>query len=75
MSFTWLDVIPDYGHMIIPVGSCVFMPEADNVAQFVNYNAKLVTVLPYGDGLGSVATTTDIGTTPKKIYRTFITGR
>lgn len=66
MSLTWLDVIPDYGHMIVTVRPCVFVPEADDVAQFMNYNAKLVTVLSYGDGLGSVATTTHIRTAPKK---------
>jgi len=65
MALTWLDVIPDYGHVIVTVRPCVLVPEAYDVAQFVHHNAKLVTVLSYGDGLGSVATTTHIGTTPK----------
>lgn len=65
-SLTWLDVIPDDGHMIVTVRPCVFMPEANNVAQFVHHDAKLVTVLAYGDSLGPVAATTHIGTTPNK---------
>lgn len=66
MSLTWLDVIPDDGHMIITIRPCVLMPEANDVAQFMHHDAKLVTVLAYGDSLGTVATTTHIGTTPNK---------
>lgn len=65
-SLTWLDVIPDDGHMIVTVRPRVLMPEANDVTQFVHHNAKLVTVLAYGDSLGPVATTTHIGTTPNK---------
>lgn len=61
-----MDVIPDDGHMIVTVRSRVFMPEANNVTQFVYHDAKLVTVLAYGDSLGPIATTTHIGTTPNK---------
>lgn len=65
-SLTWLDVIPDDGHVIVTVGPRVLVPEADDVTQFVHHDAKFVTVLAYGDSLGPVATTTHIGTTPNK---------
>lgn len=65
-GLTWLDVIPDDGHMIVTVRPCVLVPEANDMAQFVHHDAKLVTVLAYGNSLGSVATTTHIGTTPNK---------
>lgn len=52
--------------MIVTVRPRVLMPEANDVTQFVHNNAKLVTVLAYGDSLGPVATTTHIGTTPNK---------
>lgn len=65
-TLTWLDVIPDDSHMIVTVGPRVLMPEADDVAQFVHHDAKLVTVLADGYSLGPVATTTHIGTTPNK---------
>lgn len=63
---TWLDVIPYDGHMVVPVRPSVLMPEANDMAQFMYHNAKLVTVLPNGDSLGPVAATTHIGTTPSK---------
>ena len=63
---TWLDVIPDDDHMIVTVGPRVLVPEADDVAEFVHHDAELVAVLSYGDGLGPVATTTHIGTTPNE---------
>lgn len=66
LRLTWLDVIPDNGHVIVTVRPRVLMPEANDVTQFVNHDAKLVTVLAYGDSLGPVATTTHIGTTPNK---------
>lgn len=66
LSLTWLDVIPDDGHVIVTVGPRVLVPEADDVTQFVHHDAKFVTVLAYGDSLGPVATTTHIGTTPNK---------
>lgn len=66
IGLTWLDVIPDDGHVIVTVGPRVFVPEANDVAQFMHHNAKLVTVLSYGDGLGPVSTTTHIGTTPNE---------
>lgn len=75
MSLTRLDVIPDYGHMIVTVGPCVFVPEANDVAQLMHHNAKLVTVFPYGDGLRSVATATHIGTTPEMDRMKFTAGR
>lgn len=66
LSLTWLDVVPDDSHMIVTVRPCVLVPEANDVTQFVHHDAKLVTVLAYGDSLGPVATTTHIGTTPNK---------
>lgn len=66
LRLTWLDVIPDDGHMIVTVGPRVLVPEADDVAQFVHHNAELVAVLSDGDGLGPVAAATHIGTTPSK---------
>lgn len=65
-SLTWLDVIPDDGHVIVTVRPRVLVPEANDVTQFVHHNAELVTILAYGDSLGPVATTTHIGTTPNK---------
>lgn len=61
-----MDVITDDGHVIVTIRPRVLMPEANDVTQFVHHDAKLVTVLAYGDGLGPVATTTHIGTTPNK---------
>lgn len=61
---TWLDVVTDDGHMIITVGSCVLVPKANYMSKFVNDNAKLVTVLPNGYCLGSIATATDVRATP-----------
>lgn len=65
-SLTWLDVIPDDGHVIVTVRPRVLVPEANDVTQFVHHNAELVAILAYGDSLGPVATTTHIGTTPNK---------
>lgn len=37
--------------MIVPVGSRVLVPEADDVSKFVHHDAKLVAILADGDGL------------------------
>ena len=46
-------------HVIIAVGSGVFVPETDDVTEFVYHDAELVAVLADGDGLGSVAPLAD----------------
>lgn len=66
LRLTWLDVIPDDGHMIITIRPRVLMPESNDMAQFMHHDAKLVAVLSDGDGLGPVATTTHIGATPSE---------
>lgn len=50
--------------MLVTVWTCVFMPEADNVAEFMDHDAKLITVLPYRDGLRPAASLPHIGATP-----------
>lgn len=50
---TWLDVVPDDADVVVPVGSGVLVPEADDVAQLMHHDAELVAVLPDGDSLGS----------------------
>jgi hypothetical protein len=42
--------------MVITVGACVLMPEANHVSQLMNHNTKLVTVLPNGNCLRPIAT-------------------
>lgn len=50
--------------MAVSVGSCVLVPEADDVTQLVDHDAKLVTVLANGDGLGAPATAAHVGAAP-----------
>lgn len=63
-TFTWLDVLTNNGHMGIPVGTCMFMPEANDVTQLMHDNAEFVTVFPNGDGLRSPTSAPHIGTAP-----------
>lgn len=42
----------------------MFVPEADDVAQFVHDDAKLIAVFSYGDGLGASTSPAHVGTTP-----------
>lgn len=42
---TWLDVFADDGDVAVPVWPRVLMPEANDMAQLVDNDAKLVTVL------------------------------
>lgn len=51
VNSTWLDVVSDDAYVLVTVRTCVFMPEADHVAKFMYHDAKLITVLPYRDGL------------------------
>lgn len=60
---TWLDVVPDNAHMLVTVWASVFVPEANDVAEFMDHDAKLVTVLPNRDGLRTTAPPPDIGAT------------
>lgn len=61
---TWLDVLPHDGDMAVPVWPCVLVPEANDVAQLVDHDAKLVTVLANGDGLGAPTSATHVGAAP-----------
>lgn len=42
---TWLDVFANDGDVAVPVWPRVLVPEADDMAQFVDNDAELVTVL------------------------------
>ncbi|TNN43755.1 hypothetical protein EYF80_046064 [Liparis tanakae] len=50
--------------MLVSVRPCVFVPEADHVAEFMNHNAKLITVLSDGDGLRAATSPPHVGATP-----------
>lgn len=61
---TWLDVVSDDAYMLVSVRTCVLVPEADHVAKFMHHDAKLVAVLPYGDGLRAAASPSHVGAAP-----------
>lgn len=61
---TWLDVVPDDADMFVSVGPGVLVPETNHVAQLMHHYSKLVTVLSYGDGLGTATPAAHIGTAP-----------
>lgn len=61
---TWLDVVSDDAYMLVSVRTCVLVPEADHVAEFVHHDAELVAVLPYGDGLRAAASPSHVGAAP-----------
>ena len=61
---TWLDVVSDDAYVLVAVRARVFVPEADHVAELVHHDAKLIAVLPYGDGLGAGASPPHVGATP-----------
>jgi hypothetical protein len=46
---------PVYGDPFVSIGSGVFVPESHYVTQLVDHDAKLVAVLPDGDGLNDAA--------------------
>ena len=50
------DVLVDDLHVVVPIGPRMFVPEANYVAKFMDNNAKLITVLAYGDRLASITT-------------------
>jgi hypothetical protein len=60
-GLTWLDVLSNDGDMVVSVWAGMFMPEAYHVAQFMNNNSKLVTVLANRDGLRAISPPTNIG--------------
>ena len=64
MLLTWLDVVSDNAHVFISVWPCMFVPEANHVAQFMHDYPKLVTVLAYGNSLWTPAPSPHIGATP-----------
>lgn len=61
---TWLDILAHDGDVAVPVWPCVLVPEANDVAQLMDHDAKLVTVLAYGDGLRAPTTATHVGAAP-----------
>lgn len=63
---TWLNVVSDDAYMLVSIRTCVFMPEANHVAKFMYHNAKLITVLSYGDGLRTATSPPYVGATPAR---------
>lgn len=61
---TLLNVVSDDAYMLITVRTCVFMPEANHVAEFMHNDAKLITVFSYRDGLRAATSPPHIGATP-----------
>lgn len=61
---TWLYVLPYNRDMAVPVGPRVLVPEANDMAQLMDHDAKLVTVLADGDGLGAPTSATHVGAAP-----------
>lgn len=64
INSTWLDVVSDDAHVLVAVRTRVLVPEADHVAELVHHDAKLIAVLPYGDGLRAPAPPAHVGATP-----------
>lgn len=63
-NITWLDVVSDDAYMLVTVRTCVFVPEANHMAQFMHHDAKLIAVLSYRDGLRAAASPPHVGATP-----------
>ena len=63
---TRLDVVSGDSDVLVTVGTGVLVPEADHMAQFMNHDAKLVTVLSNGDGLRAASSLPYIGATPSE---------
>lgn len=61
---TWLDVFTHDRDMAVPVWPRVLVPEANDVAQLMDNNAELVTVLADGDGLWASTAATHVGAAP-----------
>lgn len=63
-DFTLLYVLSDDSDMLVPVRTCVLMPETHHMAQLMSHNPKLVTVLSNGYGLRAPSSATHVGATP-----------
>lgn len=61
------NIFSDDVDMLISVWSSVFMPETDNMSQFVDDNAELVAVFSDADCLGTVSSFSNEGATPESI--------
>lgn len=61
---TWLYVLAYNRDMAVPVGPRVLVPEANDMAQLMDHDSKLVTVLADGDGLGAPTSATHVGAAP-----------
>lgn len=61
------NIFSDDVDMLISVWSSVFMPETDNMSQFVDDNAELVAVFSDADCLGAVSSFSYEGATPESI--------
>jgi hypothetical protein len=58
------DVVSDDCDPIVSIWSGMLVPKTDSVAQFVNNDAKFVTVLANRDCLGAISTFSNKGATP-----------
>ena len=52
-------------NMMIPIRSCVLMPESNHMTQFVDDNAELVAILTNGNSLSSISSFAHKRTTSK----------
>lgn len=50
---TFFDIFAQNLYIVISVWPSVFVPKANHVTQFMNNDAKLITILSDGNGLGS----------------------
>lgn len=66
---TWLNVVPDDADVLVAVRPRVLVPEANHMTQLVHHDAKLVTVLANGDGLGTSAPPAHKRTAPNDRWR------
>ena len=55
--------------MVVSIGSRVFVPESHHMAEFVNNDAELVTILSDGNRLRSVTTLSDKTTASEAIEK------
>ena len=60
------NVLADDLHVVIPIGTSVFMPESNHVTQFMNNDSELITVLSDRDGLTAVASLAHKRTTSER---------
>jgi hypothetical protein len=54
-ALTGHDVRVNYFDVLIPIGSGMFMPESNNMTQFMDDDAELVAVFPDTDGLSAAS--------------------